>query len=176
MASKTQEGRAPSKPGTPPASVPAEDGDDPLVLPMQKTSPTTYLAIGIGVVIIGGLVAFFSGGSEKPAPAAPTPAAQAQTMTKEEAKEREAHLRNTQAALEAVATDTPKPAAKPTPAEEPTPAASEPPAAPAKVAAQTPAAGKSKAAPAPKPVDTGKSKKRAADLDALGADITSQLK
>jgi hypothetical protein len=179
MAAKSGHGTASKPQKSPEQRDVVDDGEhDPLVLPMRKTSPTAYIAGGLGIVVVVGLVLFFSGGEEN-APAAPVTPAPGAEVTKEEAKAREAHLRTTAEAFEAAAKEAPRappPAAPAAPAEappteEPKPAES----TSKKVASQAPSSSKSKAPP-PKPADSGKSKKSAADLDALGADITSQLK
>lgn len=148
-------------------------GDEPYAVPIKKTSPLLYVVGGAVVLGIGLAIAFASGGSDAEETAKQAPSEAPAGLTKEEQKERLEHLRKTQAALQAAELEEKSAeAAKPAPAPPATAPAPTAPAAPP--ANKQAAASKAPAAQAPK--NNEQAKKKAADLDALGADITSQLK
>ena len=143
----------------------ADDGNPEDALPIKKTSNTAYIAGGVGLVVVLGLVFGMGGGDEEDAKAkaeqTEKAADESQGMTKAEAQERAAHLKKTQAALIAAAADDQAEEQKKNAAE-------------AAQAEEKQAAAKPKSGPAPKPrVNT---KKTMNSLDGLGADITAGLK
>lgn len=159
-------GRPSQSQGSSPAS--RVSGDEPYAVPIKKTSPLLFVVGGAVVLGIGLAIAFASGGSDAEETAKQVSSEAPAGLTKEEQKERLEHLRKTQAALEAAELEEKSAeAGKPAPA----PAPEAPTAPPANKQAAAP---KAPAAPAPK--NNEQAKKKAADLDALGADITSQLK
>lgn len=152
--------------------VKSSRGED--ALPMKKAGSGMLIGAGVGVVVIGGLIAYAVAGGE-PAPERAKATVQAETetqgMTKAELEERQAHLKKTQAALIAAAADDAEESQKAAQAEQ------------AKQAEQTQeaeSAEKKSTAASPAPKNTAKkpanSQKSLDGLDALGADITSQLK
>lgn len=157
-------------------------GED--ALPMQKAGSGMLIAGGLGVVVIGGLIAFaLSGGEPAPAEVKATEkaASESQGMTKVELEERQAHLKKTQAALIAAAEADAKAGKKASPTPQAAPVDEDVEPAPRNSATakssttaksttttQTPAKTAAK-----KPAN---SKKSLDGLDALGADITSALK
>ena len=155
-------------------------GAEDSVIPMQKTSMTTYVAVGVGVLAIGGIVAVTSMGradaeAEKKAAEIAAQANKKDT-TKMTAKERREHMKMTalafQKAEEAQAAKKAEAARKK--------AAEEEAEARAKVAAAAPRGGGDAPAaprePAPKPVNKKAAKKQMDGLDSIGSDIASALK
>ncbi len=168
-----QQSRRPSsgRPSQSQGSSPASQagGDETYAVPIKKTSPLLYVVGGAVVLGIGLAIAFASGGSDAEAQAKKVTPEASDGLTVEQQKERLEHLRKTQAALQAAELEEKNAeAAKPAPAPEP--------AAPATTQAPKQAAAAPKAPAASAPKNTEQTKKKAADLDALGADITSQLK
>lgn len=167
-----QQSRRPSsgRPSQSRGSSPASQagGDETYAVPIKKTSPLLYVVGGLVVLGIGLVIAFTSGGSDAEEQAKKVTPEPSEGLTVEQQKERLEHLRKTQAALQAAELEEKAAeAAKPAPSPEPAPATTQAPK-------QAAAAPKAPAAAAPK--NNEQAKKKAADLDALGADITSQLK
>lgn len=142
-------------------------------IPMQKTSITTYLAIGVGVLAIGGVVVISTSGGDEEAEkkaAAIKAAADKPDAPQMTAKEHREHMKMTARALErAEANAKAKQAAE---AEH----RAEAEAAKRPAAARAPAG----AAPAPaaapkKPVNKQAAKKQMDSLDSIGSDIASAL-
>ncbi len=160
------------------ASDDKHDSVAPDGIPMQKANTSTWIAVGVGAVVVIGLAIFsFSGSEAKKAKAQeissePAGAPAEHQMT---AKEHQAHLLKTQKALAAAEH-----------AEALEKQAAEEAAAKAKMAAEeanaeaeasSGAKVASRSAATPKTtVSKQQSKKKMDSLDSLGADITSALK
>lgn len=153
-------------------------------LPIKKTNPLVYVGAGVVVLGLAGAALFTSGSDKSSAPVEPEAKAGSQApLTKEQQKERLEHLRMTQAALEAAAAEektaggaAKSPAASP--ATEDAPKSAAPSTSKQAIAskAEAPKAEAPKSEAPKKNVSNEQAKKKAADLDALGADITSALK
>ncbi len=150
-------------------------------IPMKKTSVTTYAAIGVGVLAIGGIIAVMASGSDEEAEkkAAAAIAAESKKAKSEgpqlTAKEQQEHLKTTALAFERAkaAADAKKAAEAEKKAAEETARAA---AAPAPVAA-APANAPAAAAPKSKsPANDKAAKKQMDSLDSIGSDIASALK
>lgn len=150
----------------------AEDG-----IPMQKTSPTVYIAAGVGVVALGVVLAMSLRGSsdesEEKAKAIKAKMAADDKLPKMTLKERQEHLKMTARAMElAEGQEAQKQAA-----EARAKAAAEQEKARAearKSEAAAPAGGAAK--PAKPKVSQKSAKKQLDSLDSLGSDIASALK
>lgn len=146
-------------------------------IPMQKTSVTTYLAIGVGVLAIGGVVAITTGGGDAEAEKkAAEIKAQADKPDGPQlsAKEQQEHLKMTAAAFERAK----QTAAAKKAAEEQKKAAEAEAARARAAAAPGPAPAGNQAGPAPKPKAAPSkkaSKKQLDSLDSIGSDIASAL-
>lgn len=145
-------------------------------IPMQKTSMTTYLALGVGVLAVGGLLALTLGGDKETEKRAAEIKAKAEAQSKGPvmtAKEQREHMKTTAKAF-ALAEER----AKAKKAEEERKKAEEDAHKAARVAAASPAPGGGDApAPKPKPRVSKKAAKKQMDgLDSIGSDITSALK
>lgn len=150
-------------------------------IPMKKTSPTTWVAVGGGVLILGLLLVWGSSGGES-TKASAEPAKEAAGEPRLSAKEAQEHLLKTQKAMAAAQEEAAQAEAraKPPEAEEaaPEPAAPEP-ASPEAAAPRAPApkaVASQDSKPPAKAVSPQQSKKKMDSLDSLGADITSALK
>lgn len=176
--------RTPSRASSPSTGARLSGADaESFVLPIRKTNPLIYVgAVVVALGIIGAVV--FSGSgtpSSSPDPEVKTSGDSTAPLTKEEQKERLEHLRKTQAALEAAAVEEKASGASTKAPSAPTSSPQEP-----VRAAPPPASNKQAVAPKSEPAQaetppkksgsSEQSKKKAADLDALGADITSALK
>lgn len=144
-------------------------------IPMQKTSKTTYIAVGVGVLAVGGLLAMSLGGDKEAEKKAAEIKAQAEAHEKVPvmtAKERREHMKMTAKAFQIAEEHD-----KERKAEAARKKAEEDAQKAARVAAASPAHGAGAAAPPPKPRISQKAKKKQMDsLDSIGSDITSALK
>ena len=148
----------------------ADAGD---AIPMQKTSPTVYIAVGVGVVALVAVLGVTLGGDSEAEKKAAEIKAQAEALERDPgmtAKEHREHMKTTAKAF-ALAEER----AKEKKAQAEQRKAQEEQRKSAQVAAAAPPPGAA-AAPPPKPKVSTKAKKKQMDsLDSIGSDITSAL-
>ena len=155
-------------------------GAEDSVIPMKKAGMTTYVAIGVGVLAIGGIVAVSSLGradadAEKKAAEIKALSSKKDT-SKMSLKEQREHMKMTALAFQKA-----EEAAAERKVEADRKKAAADAEAQARVAAAAPVAARAggddaPAAPPPKPVNTKAAKKQLDSLDSMGSDIASALK